>query len=432
MKKIFIVLMVLFWSSPVSALDFMNVINMKSAGSLWNSAEKILYTPATVRGVTGAVAATETVALSIPSVRGAAIMAALAGAGFTFIGGVLWDYFNDLGYENKDGALKYKTYAPSTLLYPEDIVNSSYVSGSWQGYHLGVYPTEQAAYDAVKDAISAKVGSNHYSGTNTNGYYQHGGLQAFNYSYLRGFWATAAVAVGGVYYEYQASYPKAGCESRYTTNYQYVEKTTAQVEAALKTGLDSGNQTAVNALNESLGRVEQSLNNLSDPLNSTSQKTSIQTNLDASIPAGTSTILDEKIAAPDAMQTYLNETMTNSAVQTSSLTKADVQDAVKNAINDDSGVVEPSEPVITPPEKLSLTSVLQSFWDSISNLPIINTIKGITVNCSGTSVICLNLPSNYGGSRCWDAANIQNELNMAGTALLSIVTIFAFIGIFRG
>jgi len=43
----------------------------------------------------------------------------------------------------------------------------------------------------------------------------------------------------------------------------------------------------------------------------------------------------------------------------------------------------------------------------------------------------MNLPANLGGSRCWDAANIQGDLNNIGSVLLSLTTILAMIGIFK-
>lgn len=120
------------------------------------------------------------------------------------------------------------------------------------------------------------------------------------------------------------------------------------------------------------------------------------------------------------------------AAASSSLTEAKVKDAVKTAIDDETGVVIPVDPEISLPEKLSLTSIMNDFWTSVQALPIFNVLNGITIQTSGSSNLCIDLPSAYGGSRCFNGANVQDELNMIGTAILGLTTVISFIGVFKG
>ncbi len=125
------------------------------------------------------------------------------------------------------------------------------------------------------------------------------------------------------------------------------------------------------------------------------------------------------------------QSATKAAIDAAGINAVGVRNAVKAAIDDETGVSNPSEPTITNPVKKSLTAIMNTFLQSLNGLPMLQTLRGITVNCSGSSSLCLDLPENYGGSRCWDAAPIQGSLNAIGTALLSITSIIMFIYIFR-
>ncbi|MEN6461033.1 MAG: hypothetical protein ABFC94_06675 [Syntrophomonas sp.] len=114
------------------------------------------------------------------------------------------------------------------------------------------------------------------------------------------------------------------------------------------------------------------------------------------------------------------------------LTQAAVQTAVKAALDDATDVPPVVDPTIIIPDKLSLTTVMQSFVNSIKALPIFATLNGITINTSGSSTLCINLPGNLGGSKCWDGSNMQTGLNMIGSAMLGLTTILSFVGIFKG
>jgi hypothetical protein len=113
------------------------------------------------------------------------------------------------------------------------------------------------------------------------------------------------------------------------------------------------------------------------------------------------------------------------------LSAAQVTTATKDALNDETGVTAPSDISFVVPTKLSLTTILTSFMATINNLPFIATLRGLTINCSGSSNLCVSLPAKYGGTVCWEASGITGALNAIGTAMLSLTTIIMFIYIFR-
>lgn len=114
------------------------------------------------------------------------------------------------------------------------------------------------------------------------------------------------------------------------------------------------------------------------------------------------------------------------------ISQTQVKTAVKEAIDDETGITPPVDPVISLPDKLSLTTILNDFWASVQALPIFNVLNGITITTSGSSNLCIDLPADYGGQRCYNAANVQDELNMIGSVILGLTTVVSFIGIFKG
>jgi hypothetical protein len=97
-----------------------------------------------------------------------------------------------------------------------------------------------------------------------------------------------------------------------------------------------------------------------------------------------------------------------------------------------SDVPVPNDIPIVIPDKKSLTGVIQTFIATINTLPIMRTLQGLTIQCGGTSSLCINLPNNLGGHQCFDVGPSAGSINMAGQALLGITTLFMFVWIFRG
>lgn len=110
------------------------------------------------------------------------------------------------------------------------------------------------------------------------------------------------------------------------------------------------------------------------------------------------------------------------------LTATGVATAVKAAIDNQTGVVEPTETTTIVPTKLSLTTVMGSFMASINALPGLTTLRGLHVTCGGSSVLCLSV---LGAQGCYDAAQIQG-LDTVGSTLFGLVSLVSFVGIFRG
>lgn len=91
-----------------------------------------------------------------------------------------------------------------------------------------------------------------------------------------------------------------------------------------------------------------------------------------------------------------------------------------------------TDPTIVMPDKKSLTTVMGTFMGAINDLPMLQTLRGLTINVAGSSQLCLAMPAALGGSKCFDAGRMQDGINMIGSALLGLTTIFSFLGIFKG
>lgn len=164
-----------------------------------------------------------------------------------------------------------------------------------------------------------------------------------------------------------------------------------------------------------------------------------------SSPAGTlpRTIADELASAiPESVATELEDSLANADVVADSVADdVAAQDSAKSitrsiidAFNNFFGadVPPPVDPTAVVPEKRSLTGILQSFYNAIQNMPLLESLNGVAVTASGSSVLCVNLPANLGGTKCWDAAGNQSDFNMVGSALLAVVSIVSVVSIFRG
>lgn len=117
------------------------------------------------------------------------------------------------------------------------------------------------------------------------------------------------------------------------------------------------------------------------------------------------------------------------------LSQPQVQAAMNDALSNVLGpqAVAPPDIPIVMPDKLSLTTVMQSFMDSINGLPMMQTLHGLAINVSGgTSQLCLALPTDMGGQRCYDCGNFSTTLAMIGNALLGLTTLFSFLYVFKG
>lgn len=154
----------------------------------------------------------------------------------------------------------------------------------------------------------------------------------------------------------------------------------------------------------------------------------IQKLLDSAITPADSDVINEKLENTEETDQLIDDAVD------SGQNKQDMKDAFSESLKDVFGndVEVPIDPTIQTPNKRNLTAILNSFYNSIQSLPIMSTLNGIAVTASGTSSLCVNLPANYGGNRCWNAANNQADFNMIGSAMLAVVSILSIMFIFRG
>jgi hypothetical protein len=155
----------------------------------------------------------------------------------------------------------------------------------------------------------------------------------------------------------------------------------------------------------------------------------------AAIVAANPSISPAQLAAALATA-HLSAADIGAAVHTAnpSLTQEQIEAAVAAALAAKLGddVAVPEDVLPTAPDKKSLSGVMTTFLTALSNIPIMNTLRGLTIQCSGTSTLCLNLPSRLGGNACFNAGGATDGINMAGHALLSLTSLFMFVWIFRG
>lgn len=404
-------------TSKADAQTQYTVTAIKSARVIFNGGSA--YLPAVVRAQAASVAVLRTAALTIPPIRGGSIAAALAMAGLTYGADRLFSYLASQGFPVDSSGVVQKTVTPSPVI-SLDTSNPGYAEilqmiANWQPpYAVG---GDVTFYTTQADALSS-IGT--YTNAPASNYY---GL----YIKVTGYQDGKPITV-------IACYPLTG-GTMITTQQPSTTTPATQQEIAdvVSSGLQNGNSEAETAILDTLKRIETALNNVNDTLNTKSQMTEIKQTLNDSVSDQTKTDLDDQLTDPNAEQNYLDDSIaTNSTDSGSNLTKEDVKDAVKNALDDTTGVSVPVDPTFETPQKLSLTSILQSWMQSINSLPIMNTLNGITITASGSPMLCINLPAKYGGSRCWDVSACQDTFNMIGTALLSMVSIMSFIYIFRG
>lgn len=418
MRKLLTILifiaMSMITTSKADAQTQYTVTAIKSARAIFNGGSA--YLPAVVRAQAGPVAVLRTAALTIPPIRGGSLAAALAFAGLTYGADKLFDYLTDNGFPTD----------PTTHIPLKPVP--------------GTYDFDQTVKDCigvgndvvVKQQPEPLIAEFPCSGGTTPRYGSWGNYKSCSGVMIMRSQAECQGCCSKP--EYDAFAPAATPDAVGSTTSPTLQPATQQdIADVITTGLTNDDPAAKTALVDVLNRVQQALDNVNDTLNTKSQMTEIKQTLNDSVSDQTKTDLDDQLTDPDAEQNYLDDSISTTSTDSgSNLTKEDVKDAVKNALDDTTGVSVPVDPTFETPQKLSLTSILQTWMQSINSLPIMNTLNGITITASGSPIVCINLPAKYGGSICWDVSACQDTFNMIGTALLSMVSIMSFIYIFRG
>ena len=437
---------------------------------------------------TGAKGMTKLVTALLPATRAAKIVCTVVGIAGALAADYVFDaateYFNKNGItRNEAGDLTQTKTVPVPSGYNHSDFQGEHAAGTSHGFNA----TSNDALTQCMAAEAADVAAGGFSqllqcnqSTDLN-HYPPLTVSAWRYGIMR----------AGVLKYHWFYYPPAGMpvENKPKTD----PLSSAALEGQLKSALESGDQDAFKAAVAALEAAANALANTNSELaKNAAAMAAIQTQLTASVsqaqldameaeagvlpdlegdvegdmltPAQITAAIvaaltakglsDQQIAAAvsaalaQAAGGGLTQAQTQAAVQaalaaqgvSSAEQLANTQAAVTAALAaqaaadnaEVNSVPPPVDPNILLPEKLSLTAVMQDFVTSINNLPMLNTLRGVTVNVSGTSQLCLNMPSNLGGNRCWDGGHMQGALNMIGTALLGMVSLVSFIGIFKG
>jgi hypothetical protein len=431
-KTSLVIVLIVLMGLPLKAhaVNLLSVKNLITGSSFVNSTTKDLIVPATVTGTSGGVSAVVNAALLITPGRGATIMGALIAAGIGYGGSALIDYMTAQSMTVSNGKFQ-KTGDP--------------VAGfaAWVGMSVNgqsVFATQAEANAWIGSHLSTQYGDGAYATGWSNDHQVWNGSDGFmitkteirtcnqNNCYLYGSTLLDTIWSGFVLNGNQTAIINVPAAPRDATNDEIV--------AALGAGLAAGDTNALKALRNSLVAVNPALGDETLPIAGALgvNLATVKAALAASVTADTTQTLADKLELPSTPDEWAkDQTTANTAA---SMTKEEVQAAVKagvaDALKDDGSVTPPVDPTIDLPTKLSLTTVLQGFMTSINGLPVISTLKGITVNCSGSPVLCLNLSARLGGSTCYDASPMAGTLNNIGTGLLGLVTVFGFIGVFRG
>lgn len=154
----------------------------------------------------------------------------------------------------------------------------------------------------------------------------------------------------------------------------------------------------------------------------------IEQKLNDAIPQSAANAVNDASNATDAADTAADNAVSEGD-EAKGIISA-VYDTLKKFFGVD--VTPPVEPNIETPTKKNITSILNSFYNSISSLPIMSTLNGIAVTASGSPNLCVDLPAAYGGTKCWNASGNQADFNMIGSALLAVVSILSVMSIFKG
>jgi len=303
-----------------------------------------------------------------------------------------------------DSAVKDGQIGTSLNSWPTN--HSGYVCPTATCRNVGYYEFDNDAYVAVNTATESDTACHYYSGrsavTESNGYKR---------------WQKSTTC-GAPTHTIVGYYTPVGTPEPPDPFTTFTPKTAGEITTALNTGVQAGDFKALDLLKKVLDEVNKNLTGSSDKLKSAMPQ--VSTALDASVSAAQKTAIDgtpsKSVAEIGALQDAAD-----AAAKTA-------QDAAKE---EESGTM-PEDIVPLVPDKLSLTTVMGNFMTSVNALPVIATLRGLTVNCSGSSQLCLTMPVKLGGTICYDASGMQDTLNMLGSGLLSIVTLFSFIAIFRG
>ncbi len=102
----------------------------------------------------------------------------------------------------------------------------------------------------------------------------------------------------------------------------------------------------------------------------------------------------------------------------------DVHRGVSEALGD--APAAPDDPTPALPDQKNLTSILQTYLNQIKSLSILSSVSGMTITCTGSSVLCLQPGS------CVDFATWQTQFSYVGTILFWLTSASMILYLFKG
>lgn len=420
MKKfrniILAIFMSVYWpfyysTSAYAALDSFNVVRLATATAGYSGAN--LEVPALVNAFKGATKALQWSTLSITPELGAAAIVKLASAtaitAAAIYGPELVSYLYDKGYEYIQAELK---KAVPVYQFPAGFV----CQDGFTCVAMGYYATD----DEAKAACVAEAG--YWTGGYMYRYIQVSGTKILHY-HLQG---------------------QGTATKEYTTP---TETDLSALQTTIATDLTNSVPAATKLQKDILEAVKDIIENPSGALTvqNPAIANAVKTIVNSAVDAATKTNLETQADSPTAAQDYALAVSVNNA---STLTKAEVETAIKNAnaaktaaeAADIAGAsVSSMEPEQLPPTptKLSLTAILTSYTSGLLNLPILSFLqnKGITT-LSGSPDITIDFGSIIGlgnmGSATVGLGDYASTFQFMGNILLAITgwrwTLYIFEG----
>lgn len=400
------------------------VSDLYPAYKVYDAVNKVWTVPAKVIAKSSTAIATDSVALGLTKSIAGGIVTSLAIAGVGYAGNKLIDYLLSQSppmYYAEDGILKQdiETRVPpavNDLAVAEHMINTvAYTYGLQNVIYEGV---------CYASAGSCNRPSGYTFMTTDNGFYSSGCQFPIKiYQMWTGYAPNQKIHIFGEYYASENCFLMAYLPTPVT--YTEVQN---QVDTAIDNAIDES-APVVDVVNEAIDKAADLVNN-GEGISAKSPSVAyyIENYLNSAIPESAANALNDKLSNANASNTTADKAVSEGTSQ------ATIMSAITNALRSFFGtdINAPVDPAIETPSKRSLTAILETFYNSMSSLPIISTLQGIAVTASGSSTLCVNLPANYGGTRCWNAAGNQADFNMIGSALLAVVSILSVMYIFRG
>lgn len=459
MKKISATILLILWCSAVLPIESVYALNssasygartINAARAAYDVASKAITVPAAIYGPN----AVKNAALAIPPARMAKIIMGIA----SILGSVaisygiaqFGDYMAGKGYmPDINGNIKFKDYAPSTVLNPGDIVpyyEGVRLNGGTTDTYTFVYPTQESAYNATASKILAYGVSTTTSSSTSSGYGfatfapPDDAQRAYNKTYLRGYYRTTTVPTGdGKYKQIICVYPYVQYESRYSTNVITRTPTPteqAATETSIAADLTAGSDGAKGAAETSLMNAERAMNDANDPTRQSAAYPGIKSELDNSVTADQKAALDAAATSPDTNaenqtnseakinnQTTTNNTTTTNNVTNNSNTYNTTNNTTTGATIGYNATVPESTsetetalsplPAYVEPEGKSFSGRFQTFVDGLKETSLFS-IPGAFDNTvpAGSCTMSVEMGETFGGT---------HEFSMCGWSWLSVL-----------